>query len=248
MGAWHPITPTREASLREYLEPIMDEMMSAAAQNTDNNSTIDTTPPSPNLTIPLQTPVAPRRSVSVRPRAPDAPMLDVPPSDVQPATGQPATGQSATETPDASLPNTRDPPPPAVNVEITYEVILSPPPHHDAKLWKPRGRFLTKTLAELKAELPLDFGDATRSLSFTLVGPGSTAAGGWFRWNYCIDSASEAEFGALKRMFQRRINHCIAKQKATRQSFCFEIEIELVGGPECNMSMAGSDLEVDHQW
>lgn len=152
---------------------------------------------------------------NVWPRAPDAPIQDIPPPAIQPTTN----------IPDACL-NARDLPFPAVNIDVTYEVFHSRPPWN-ATFRAPQGLFSSKTLVELKTQLPLNFEDRETILSFTLIGPRLTSDRPC--WNYRIKDADEPGFSRLKQAFQRIIYQCLAEHKATQEPFCFDFHIEQVG-------------------
>ncbi|KDN70059.1 hypothetical protein CSUB01_11930, partial [Colletotrichum sublineola] len=103
-------------------------------------------------------------------------------------------------------------------VQFMYRVI-SHHPRHESRIWKPKGRFQTKTLADLESELSLDLDAShTKLLRFTLEAPGVWA-------EQSVNRGHEDEFDVMKQHFLGWIRKHIAK-KVNGDRILVQIEIE----------------------
>ncbi|KAK2018697.1 hypothetical protein LZ32DRAFT_679529 [Colletotrichum eremochloae] len=123
-------------------------------------------------------------------------------------------------------------------VQFMYRVI-SHHPRHESRIWKPKGRFQTKTLADLESELSLDLDAShTKLLRFTLEAPGVWA-------EQSVNRGREDEFDIMKQHFLAWILKHIAK-KVNGDRILVQIEIEALTGddsPEAENDEEASDIE-----
>lgn len=105
----------------------------------------------------------------------------------------------------------------APKMQCTFIIILSRRPWKQRE-WKPQGKFLKKTLPQLKKELPPGFAEDAEGLMFRLGGPGVSTEQPVFH-------GEDMQFDSMRRYFGMQIKKSMDKH-TEGETLSFRIEIE----------------------
>lgn len=105
----------------------------------------------------------------------------------------------------------------APKVQFTFVIILARYPWQERE-WTPQGKFLKKTLSQLKSELPTGFAEASRGIMFRLGGPGVDTEQPVFH-------GQDRKFDSMKKYFNTQIREEMDKY-TNGETLPFRIEIE----------------------
>ncbi|KAI3547704.1 hypothetical protein CABS01_08055 [Colletotrichum abscissum] len=119
-------------------------------------------------------------------------------------------------------------------VKFVYRIITRSPTRRSC-IWKPRGSFRTKTLAELENELPLEFERSELKYLLIRLEARDTHA------DQIIPCGREDEFDALKRHLVDFIRHCVVESLPGEEVSVF-IDIE----PLSTLDSMEKSSEVEH--
>lgn len=104
------------------------------------------------------------------------------------------------------------------SIGIVFVLILSRAPLYRSAEWKPKGKFLSKSFAQLQAELPQELQEGAQGLLFRLSGNGVDT-------EQPVHFGRDGQFDVMKRFFKRQIQSARAQNRGA-EMLPFEIEIE----------------------
>lgn len=107
---------------------------------------------------------------------------------------------------------------PKPNVDFTYRVILARKPIYQYQRWKPKGRFLAKSLAELCSELPIQ-GDY-EALKIRMQGPATTV-------REVVQFNNEGAFEKVKSQIDKIVRSLVLHQTRTKPGTSLSIDFEI---------------------